>query len=102
MSSSKRLLAGIAVVVSFSSLCHSQDIASDFEQVLGALREKAVRPRWNLYYYDMKDAVNGFIAKHTGPSDRLIECLRNMRSYQRLDSLLSSSTGVGPSWTTRR
>lgn len=68
MNISKRFLLGIAFVMSFSSLCYSQDIASDFEQVLGALREKAARPRRNLYYYDMEDAVNALVAKHKGPS----------------------------------
>lgn len=66
MNISRRFLPAITFVFILSTICYSQGIASDFGQVLGTLRKNATQTHRSLYYYDIKDGVNGFVAKHRG------------------------------------
>jgi len=63
----RRFLLAIMFTALSSAICHSQDIALDFDQALAMLPEQ---PKWpnGIMYYDMQDAAESFITKHSDAS----------------------------------
>ena len=57
----------IIVIGLCSQLCLCQDMALDFEQALAMVPSQ---PRWpnGIMYYDMEDAVDSFVSKHSDPA----------------------------------
>jgi len=64
MNINKKLLLVTAIVLISSAVCYSQDIFSDFDQALAMVPKQ---PNWpsGIMYYDMQDAANNFISKHS-------------------------------------
>lgn len=63
----RQLWISIIVIGLCSQLCSCQDMALDFEQALAMVPSQ---PRWpnGIMYYDMEDAVDSFVSKHSDPA----------------------------------
>jgi len=65
MNINKKVLLVTAIVLINSVVCYSQDIFSDFDQALAMVPEKPGWPHRITYYYDVENAANSFVSKHS-------------------------------------